>query len=238
MGDTTRARSALVEALEHARKLKDNELLIRSTSTLATIARLEEHPLEALEYLTSVLSLAEDLNDPGTLGVVLVELSLILLTQPDRHEEARKVIERVRELDAGRTPNRYTVASADYADGTYLRRHGQPSAALERFRAAARGLHLLGESAELCFALFEVGRLIADTAPGEAAMVLSAGISGGSRVGVIWRPRLLRAVDRVRASLAAVLGAAQVQELWVEGERLSLDEAVALALDERLTSER
>jgi hypothetical protein len=217
--------------------LNDNELQIRSTSTLATTARLEEQPLEALEYLTSVLGLAEDFNDPGTLGVVLVELSLILLTQPDRHEEAREVIERVRELDAARTPNRYTLATADYADGTYLRRHGQPSAALERFRGTVRGLHLLGESAVLCFALFEVGRLMADTAPLEAAMVLSAGISGGSRVGVLWRPRLLRAVDRVRASLAAVLGAAKVQELWVEGERLSLDEAVALALDEHLTSE-
>jgi predicted ATPase len=238
MGDTTRARGALAEAVEIARKLRDNEVLIRSTSTLATTVRLEEHPLEALEYLTSVLGLAEDFNDPGTLGVVLIELSLILLTQPDRHEEAREVIERVRELDAGRTPNRYTVATADYADGTYLRRHGQPRAALDRFRAAVRGLHLLGESAVLCFALFEVGRFLADTAPCEAAMVLSAGISGGSRVGVLWRPRLLRAVDRVRASLAAVLGDAELQELWVEGERLSLDEAVALALDEHLTSER
>jgi hypothetical protein len=218
--------------------LHDNELLIRSTSTLATTVRLEEQQLEALEYLTSVLGLADDLNDPRTLGVVLVELSLILLTQPDRHEEAREVIERVRELDAGRTPNRYTVAMADYADGTYLQRHGQPSAALERFRAAVRGLHLLGESAELCFALFEVGRLMADTAPSEAAMVLSAGISGGSRVGVIWRPRLLRAVDRVRASLAAVLGAAELEELWVEGERLSLDEAVTLALNEHVTAAR
>jgi predicted ATPase/transcriptional regulator with XRE-family HTH domain len=236
MGDTTRARGALAEAIENARKLQDNEVLIRSTSTLATIARLEEQPLEALACITSVLGLAEAFNDPGTLGVVLVELSLILLTQPDRHDEARELVGRVRALGAGPTPNRYTVAMADYADGTYLRRHERPGPALERFRATVRGLHLLGESAQLCFALFEVGRLMADTAPIDAALVLSAAISGGQRVGVNWRPRLLRAVERVRAGLAPVLGVAHLEELWAKGERLSLDEAVALALDEHVTS--
>jgi hypothetical protein len=88
MGDTIRARGALAEVVEIARMLQDNEVLIRSTSTLATIARLKEQPLEALQYLTCVLGRAEDLNDPGTLGVVLVELSLTLLTQSDRHDEA------------------------------------------------------------------------------------------------------------------------------------------------------
>jgi hypothetical protein len=123
---------------------------------------------------------------------------------------------------------------ADYCEGIYLRRHAQPQAALERFRSALRGQHQVGESAELCFTLLEVGRLMAESSPTQAALVLSAGMSGGSRVGVDWRPRLIRAFERARVGLLATMSTEPFAESWTKGERLSLDEAVSLALEDHI----
>jgi DNA-binding CsgD family transcriptional regulator len=44
--------------------------------------------------------------------------------------------------------------------------------------------------------------------------------------------RIRQAADRLHVELEARLGAEQAQRVWTRGERLSLDEAVSLALDE------
>jgi hypothetical protein len=232
VGDTARARRALGEAREIAEDLHDTEVLVMSNTAMAFTALAEEQPHEAIRYLVPTLPIAEGLNDTGAMGRTLLALSLALLTQRDRREEAGQFIKRLRALGAPPNPNQYIAAMADYCEGIDLRRHGRPQAALERFRSALRGQHQVGESAELCFTLLEVGRLIAKSSPIQAAPVLSAGMSGGSRVGVHWSPRLIRAFEHARVELLATLGTETFTESWTTGERLSRDEAVSLALED------
>ena len=76
-----------------------------------------------------------------------------------------------------------------------------------------------------------MARLLFATQQARAALLAGAGLSLAEHAGVHFPARKIAAMDRLRNELGARLGDDEVPPSWVEGERLAMNEAVALALD-------
>ncbi|WP_155917837.1 AAA family ATPase [Marmoricola sp. URHB0036] len=92
--------------------------------------------------------------------------------------------------------------------------------------ALGRRLVLASTMAQMAGAGLGLGR------PERGAVLMGASQEALRRLGVDPSPGDTPELDRVSAALRAELGEARLEELLVEGARLSLDEAVALALED------
>jgi DNA-binding NarL/FixJ family response regulator len=80
--------------------------------------------------------------------------------------------------------------------------------------------------------LLHVARLLAPGEPIRAARLAGAGLAAAKRGGVQLPPRLLQSIEQLRSELGERLGDWQARRAWTDGEHLTMDEAVALALEQ------
>jgi predicted ATPase/transcriptional regulator with XRE-family HTH domain len=230
LADTERSKQLLVEARDVAANLGDRETYVMADWLLGTVAFLEGRTPDAV-HLEQSLTVSEELGDARMSGCVRVVLAWALLTNRVRREEARVALERAQRLGA-EVGDRWIVGMVDYSFGLYWRWTGHPQHALDHFRHAATALHAIGDVANLCVALFQIARLLAGRDPVRAARLAGGALAIGAHVGVRPGHRLGQAIDQLEAELGARIGIQQAHAAWLQGEQLSADEAVSLALED------
>jgi predicted ATPase/DNA-binding CsgD family transcriptional regulator/transcriptional regulator with XRE-family HTH domain len=185
---------------------------------------------QAIAHIERGASTFEAMNDVVARARALNFLGLVYLTEPGRRDDARVLLERNRDLGE-RFHDRWITGSADFGLGLFWRRTGQPARAMHHYRSAVQALHNLQEAPRLSEVLIDMARLLFATQAARAARLAGAGLSLAEHAGVHFPARKIAAMDRLRNELGARLGDDEVGRLWAEGERLSMNEAVALALD-------
>jgi non-specific serine/threonine protein kinase len=230
LGDNQRSRQLLTEARHLAAHLGDQAARLMADTLIGAIAFLEGHTADAVNHLERCRDASEELGDQRALARVLLLLSLPLLTDRSRREEARANVELAQRIGV-EVCDRYITGVADYTLGMYWRWTGRPQHALEHLRRAALALNAVGEVTHLSAALLLIARLQASRDPVRAARLGAAAMAVSSHLGVRHTERVRQATDQLRTELAARLGK-QADEAWAQGQRLSVDEAVTLALQD------
>jgi DNA-binding CsgD family transcriptional regulator len=221
-------------SLRHARRLAtrlDQSTLAHVEYRLGFAAFIEEDAGHAIRHLERALSVMERLGDQRGSVNVQVILAWALLPDHGRREEARIRLEHALQ-EARELGDRYAAGSADYGLGLYWRWSGHPRRALDHFRNVLETTRALEIIPTLAGTLLHVARLLAPGEPVRAARVAGAGVAAARRAGVQVAPRLLGSIEHLRAELAQRLGEEQAKRAWTDGERLTMDEAVALALEQ------
>jgi non-specific serine/threonine protein kinase len=219
----------------------------------AIAAQCDEETLAAVEYALGFAAFEEEDSDQAIFhmeqaNAVLkrlakrpaglqtqVGLGWALLTDRHRREQARVLLEHAR-TKAQELGDRHSVGAADYGLGLYWRWTGHPRQALDHFRRALETLRGIEVIPTLAATLLHIARLVAADDPVRAARLAGAGLAIGDRAGVDLPPRL---VERLRTELEKRLGTAQARRSWSDGEGLTLDEMLGLALrDSQSRSDR
>jgi non-specific serine/threonine protein kinase len=227
VGDPTTAQHLLNEALAVAERVGDGATIGNIESCFGLAAFVAENTPDAVQHLERSLASFEVAGDAHGACIALPLLGWALLTEHGRREEGRHALERVHQLAQA---DQYDRGMADYGLGLYWRWTGHPARALEHFRKALAGLVQVEVAPGLSATLLHIARLLSVAEPVRAATLASAGRAADQRVGVHLAPRLLRATDQLRSELEQRLGADQLRRAWDSGERLSMREAVELAL--------
>jgi non-specific serine/threonine protein kinase len=235
--------AALVEVLSNP---AEAQRLLRQARALA--ARLDQRTLAVVDYrlgfaafvdgrmdratrhLERALSVMERLGDQHGCVIVHIILGWTLLPDHGRREEARNRLERALK-QATKLSDRYAAGSAEYGLGLYWRWSGHPGRALAHFRSVldtTRALEIVPTTAAT---LLHVARLLAPGEPIRGARLAGAGLAAAKRGGVQLPPRLLQSLDQLRSELGQRLGDGQASRAWTDGELLTMDEAIALALE-------
>jgi DNA-binding CsgD family transcriptional regulator len=221
------ARRLLNEARAIAAQL-DQETLAAVEYALGFAPFEEEDSDQAIVHMERANAVLERLADRSAGLQTHVGLGWALLTDHHRREEARVRLEHAR-ANAQERGDRHSVGAADYGLGLYWRCTGHPRRALHHFRRALETLRDIEVIPTLAATLLQIARLVAADEPVRAARLAGAGLAMGDRAGVDLPPRL---VERLRSELGQRLGLAQARRAWTEGEGLTLDEMVGLALQD------
>jgi len=224
------ARRLLTQARSLAERLDETTLAVVDYR-LGFAAFVEEHTDHAIRHLERALSEMERLGDQHGSVIVHIILAWALLPDHGRREEARVRLERALQ-QARELSDRYAAGTADYGLGLYWRWSGHPGRALVHFRSVldtTRALEIMPTTAAT---LMHVARLLAPSEPIRAARVAGAGLAAAKRSGVRLPPRLLRSIEHLHSEVGQRLGDEHASRAWADGERLTMDEAVALALEQ------
>jgi DNA-binding CsgD family transcriptional regulator len=237
IGDPAEARELLKEARELA-ATRDKRTTAMIDLYLGVAAYAEEEGAASViaHFHRSVATLVE-LNDARGTALLHIMIGWALLIDRSRRAEAHIQLEQNRQR-AEELGDGYAVGLADYGLGLYWRWGGQPQRALDHFRLSLVRLHSLQVAPGETSALLHIARLLASTDPQRASRLASAGLALAEHAGVHLPSRLVRSVEQLHADLATRLGHLQTQRAWADGARLSMSEAVTLALAEMHESDR
>jgi predicted ATPase/DNA-binding CsgD family transcriptional regulator len=139
----------------------------------------------------------------------------------DLHEEALSIFAEERNL-WGQGMCHTFLGMIDEATAT------DPSRASSHYRKAVELLRPSQDATLLPVALVGQASVLVRRDPATAVKVLAAAFAIRSRAGGAFQPVFQARADRVRAAADAKLGS-EVERLWVEGARLDVEEASALA---------
>jgi non-specific serine/threonine protein kinase len=198
---------------------------------LGFAAFVEEHTDQAIRHLERALSVMERLGDQHGSVIVHVILAWTLLPDHGRREEARVRLERALQ-QAKQLSDRYAAGTAEYGLGLYWRWSEHPARAVVHFRSVLETTRALEVVPTTAATLMHVARLVAPGEPICAARLAGAGLAAARRGGVQLPPRLLQSIEHLRSELGQRLGDEQARRAWTDGERMTMDEAVALALEQ------
>jgi non-specific serine/threonine protein kinase len=223
------ARRLLMEARRLVVRVDQAELAAVDFS-LGLAAWMAEDVGQAVRHLERALALTARLDDRRSNVMTEVVLAWALLTDHGRRDDARAKLEHAHQI-AMQLGDRYAAWSADYGLGLYWRWTGDPRRALDHFRRGLDQMHGLEVMPTLAGTLLQIARLLAAAEPVRAARIAGAGLATAERGGVHLPPRLLDSVEQLRVELGQRLGVEQARRAWADGERLTIEESVALACD-------
>jgi predicted ATPase/class 3 adenylate cyclase len=227
LGERDDAREYARESLALARERND----LRQTEWALRVLSFDEPDLDERRLLLQECErLNRELGNDGGLGWVTYLLGSTLFDE-GRFEEARDTYEQAAAIftELGKrweaTNAEIEVAYALIADGEY-----EPARPiLEEALRTAVDLQSLALAVQ---ALFAVGTVRLQTEPGSAARLLSAAWTIGEEGGQPLDPRLRGLVAETAERQARERLGDQFEREWEAGSDLTLEEAVALALDE------
>jgi predicted ATPase/class 3 adenylate cyclase len=227
LGERDDAREYARESLALARERND----LRQTEWALRVLSFDEPDLDERRLLLQECErLNRELGNDGGLGWVTYLLGSTLFDE-GRFEEARDTYEQAAAIftELGKrweaTNAEIEVAYTLIADGEY-----EPARPiLEEALRTAVDLQSLALAVE---ALFAVGTVRVQTEPGSAARLLSAAWTIGEEGGQPLDPRLRGLVAETAERQARERLGDQFEREWEAGSDLTLEEAVALALDE------
>jgi DNA-binding CsgD family transcriptional regulator len=231
-GDAVTARPMLAEAEEKARAAGDLPLLARILAVFAGVRVMSGDLEGARSQLRDATALAAGLDDPGADAMLALTEGFIALLAMDPETLARVYFEW-----APRARDRGDIQTLSYLLSSYgfsLLQRGQPESALPLFEEAL-GIERSLENRDMIVYMLDglachaamVGR------PQRAARLLGAAENLQTQTGV----RLMRHMEplllQARETISASLGPANLESETDAGRRMSGDEAIAYALEEK-----
>jgi predicted ATPase/class 3 adenylate cyclase len=227
-GDNERARELYSEALDLSRQVGERWMAMNVLVALSYVSG-DVDPGPALEEMVGVL---RQTGNRMMQIVWLRQLAHRRRLEGDLEGAKRAVDEALEIVTAEGTPEArvlglYVLAShLDEAEKDY-------AGALREFQNGLGAAHSRGSEWETTFGLTGIARVLAYTGENErAALLLGAATAMQDKVGM--RPQGPRAevLRNVIEMLDNALGEPELQRLRTEGRAMSLDEAVALAIEE------
>jgi len=232
LGDAATASPVLQEAEAIARAALDSPLLARILSVSAGIRVMSGELEGARSQLREAKTLAQGLDDPGVDAMLALTEGFIALAEADG-----ETVGRVYSEWAPRARDRGDLQTLSYLLSSYglsLLQTDQPDRAGPLLQEALEIERRL-ENRDMILYVF-------DGLAGHAAMVgrmqrsarlLGAAESLQTETGIRLMPHMEPVLAHARATVAASLGISALESETEAGRRMSTDEAIAFALDER-----
>jgi predicted ATPase/DNA-binding CsgD family transcriptional regulator len=229
-GDYAAAAAHFAQSLKVARELGDKQRIAAALENLGEMALAQGDYDKARELDEEGLRLVRELDDKYGIGISLQGLGIVLLRQGDL-KEARKLFEEALALYREVGEKRFSVVVL-YELGQVAHAEGDDAQAAKLFTESLTSAHSLGDK---IFAGLDLGGL-ATVAGIEGRSEWAARLFGASdaiidTTGYLWFQADRAIFDRGKAAAYAELGDERWHRAVEEGRALSLDEAVACALE-------
>ena len=229
-GDFSRSRSAFEESLPLFQLLKNTEDVAWTFEHLGATALDQGEFKQATDYLQQGLALFRELDQRWPHAEALTFLGHAALQQADytlarqRYEEARIIYQ---ELD-----DRPNVATLNTCIGAALFGKGEREQAINLYKENLILLHSLNSYWGMVWGVERLAEAAAQASHQEnAARLYGAAATLRQTTGVLWHPGFHSQYNDQRFdTLKNVLGETRWNQLWTEGQAMSVDEAVSCAL--------
>lgn len=234
-GDYQQARMYFQEALALRRELGDKRGIAQSLLNLGNLAGERGDYKTARDLFEESLALRRELGDERGVARSLQNLGAVAREEGD-YTQAADLCQNALAV-ARMVGDQETVAMAMIGLGILARHQGQDERALALLRESLRQFNRLGDRREIAECL----ELLAGLAgvrghPDQAVRLLGAADALIEATGLAPGPVERYQYESNRAGLEAQLGEIKFATAWSEGRKLSLQQAVALALEERVAS--
>jgi predicted ATPase/transcriptional regulator with XRE-family HTH domain len=231
-GDYAAARGFHEQALIIQEQLGDEPGIARSLESLAILAGCQGDYVRAGELLEDVLTRRRQGGDTWQLITALNNLALVM-RRLGAHACAEQLYRESAEFC--RAANKLaSLGHALFGLGEIRVALGEDAASLAFFRECIAIRCDLGSRAELAAALYGIAVPLYHLGDGAtAARLLSASARLREETGQVITPANRAEWEEIITQVRASLGATAFERAWAEGQKMSLDDAVALALGRR-----
>jgi predicted ATPase/DNA-binding CsgD family transcriptional regulator len=229
-GDYAAAAEFLARSLQVARELGDKYRIGAALENLGEIVLAQGDSNRARLLLEEGLGLFREQHDNFGIGLCLQDLGIALLREGDHHQAQRR-FEEALALYRAIGEQRFSAVVL-YELGQVARAQEDDSRAASLFMESLQAAHSLGDR---IFVGLDLGGLAA-IASGESKSARAAHLFGASdaiidAAGRRWFQIDRETFERAKAAAYAELGAERWKAAVKEGRAMSLDEAVAYALE-------
>jgi non-specific serine/threonine protein kinase len=229
-GDYSAARAIVEEGVEIGRS-GERALLPPVLATLGFVARVQEDYEVGRAALVEAIQVAREVGDTFYTGMALHHLGLLTL-EADRDLARAWALNQESLAIMQGLGNRRMVGVVVLAMGRVAQARGDLVAARSLVRDALTTHYELGDLGNVPMMVCNVAGIDADAGDVERAIRLAAaGAAANEAMGTRTWPLILRERDAWLARARAELGETRFAELWAGGQALSLDLAVAYALE-------
>jgi predicted ATPase/DNA-binding SARP family transcriptional activator len=228
-GDTATARLRLENSAALCRVLGDMSGLASALVTLGEVGVMEGDAEWATALFTEALTKFQALGERDGIGWTLNHLGHVAQLRGE-FGRARQLHAESLELFLRISPQYQGVADAHENMGETAIAEGNAALARRHFGAGLQLARDRGYRTCLSWCLAGLAGTLADDQPEQAARLWGAAEALRRAIGVRPAPASGAARVRLQAAALAALGEATFAAAWAQGERMALDEAVALAL--------
>jgi predicted ATPase len=230
VGDYATATGFLEEALKIWRELEDKHGTARALISLGWVAlRPGNHPL-AKERLVEALALSRELGDTRSIGFELSGLGEVALRQGDTMR-ATQLVEESLELRR-QLGNKWGVGVSLGILGWVAMREGNWNRAIARLSESLEVRREIGDQSGSAWCLERLAEIaLAHGQPEKAARLFGAGAALRASIHSVIDPVDQPEYESKISSLRAKLGEERFVATWDEGRVLTLEQAIAYALE-------
>jgi predicted ATPase/class 3 adenylate cyclase len=230
VGDYATATGFLEEALKIWRELEDKHGTARALISLGWVAlRPGNHPL-AKELLVEALALSRELGDTRSIGFELSGLGEVALRQGDTMR-ATQLVEESLELRR-QLGNKWGVGVSLGILGWVAMREGNWNRAIARLSESVEVRREIGDQSGSAWCLERLAEIaLARGLPEKAVRLFAAGAALRASIHSVIDPVDQPEYESRIISLRAELGEERFVATWDEGRVLTLEQAVAYALE-------
>jgi len=231
-GDYATASEYLGEALMIWRERDDQHGIARALISLGWVSlRSGEYPL-ANALLEEALALSRELGDTRSMGFELSGLGEVALRQGD-HTRATQLLEESLSLRK-QLGNKWGIGVSLGTLGLVALREGDWEQAVARLGESLEVRREIGDKGGCAWCLERLAETAAKQGdPEKAVRLLSAAAALRISIGSIVDPADQEEYQTQRAALRAELGEERFSAIWNEGRALTLEQAVAYALEDQ-----
>jgi len=230
-GDYPQAGPLLRRSLALYEELADTRGVARALSSLGMLARFEQRLEQATALLEQSLTVAQEGNDRVGIAAALHNLGAILHDQGDVARAARLIEQSLAQYRSLHNERGITLALANLGLVTFkLGDHGRASACYLEALALARER---GDKRVIAYMLGELAKVAAVTGKSHRATRLAAAHVALNEAQRLQMPAWYSTeFDQVVAGVREALGAPVFAAAWAEGRVMSVEQAIAYALEQ------
>jgi len=234
-GDAHLARAAAEEAQALARPLHDMESLLMALGALVVVLLTFDHqPAAAGALAAEGLALAREQGDPWVIAQLTLGLGRFAVAAGDLPQSRAYVEEAIARFEQVGDVSQVNHARSDLAH--VLQRHGELRPAMELYRQTLRDWQHMGHRGAVAQQLESLAFVAIELGQGaRAARLLGAAEALRDLSGAVRLTQLHDEYEQALAALRAQLPAAELEASWAGGRAMTMDEAVAYAMDETTT---
>jgi tetratricopeptide (TPR) repeat protein len=229
-GDYASAQAFQEQALEIQRLVNDETGICRSLESLAILAGTQDNYARAGELLEEVLALRRKLGNPKNILSTLNNLAIVAqhLGQLDRAEALYR--EKVELCQASNDER--SLGHALHGLGELRMARADYASALAFFRQSVEIRHRLGHLPDLSNSLVMTAIVLHRLGkPITAVQLISASDKLRRETGAAPIPATQAEIENSLNQMRTQIDIAAFEQVWADGQRLSVDEAVALVPD-------